>query len=71
MLTGKLMALCRRYLDVAKATLEKEGIKDLYRFSLEPKGESPYDVYFHPNKEEAAQDAESLSAWIRSEFGWN
>ena len=70
MLTGNYMARCRQYLDVAKETLEGLGIRDLYRFSLEPKGESPIDLYYHPNKKEAAVDAERLSAWIRSEFGW-
>ena len=70
MLTGDYMVRCRRYLDVAKSVLEKEGVSGLYRFSFEPKGESSTGVYFHPNKKEALEDAESLSAWIRSEFGW-
>ena len=71
MLTGEYMRKCRQYLDVAKETLEDEGIKDLYRFSLEPDGESPYGINPHPNKEKGLKDAESLSAWIRSEFGWD
>lgn len=71
MLTGEYMVKCRQYLDLVKAILEGEGIKDLYRFSFEPKGESLSNVYYHPVKEEALEDAESLSAWIRSEFGWD
>ncbi len=71
MLTGDYMVKCRQYLDVAKATLETLGERDVYRYSFEPKGESPNGVYFHPNKAEALGDARSLSTWMRSEFGWN
>lgn len=71
MLVGVLMEKCRRYLDAAKDVLEGMGVTDLYRFSFEPKGENPYGLYFHPTKDEAIVDAESLSAWMRSEFGWN
>jgi len=71
MLTGEYMVKCRQYLEIAKDILEGEGVKDLFRFSFEPRGESPYNVVFHPTKEEAHEDAENLSAWIRSEFGWN
>ena len=70
MLIGEEMQKCRRMLDRVKATLEGQGVKDLYRFSLEPKGETPFGIYYHPNREEAVMDAESLSAWIRSELGW-
>lgn len=71
MLLGDYMVKCRLYLDIAKEVLEGMGMTGLYRFSFEPKGESPYGFYFHPTKDEAFVDAESLSAWMRSEFGWN
>jgi hypothetical protein len=71
MLTGEYMVKCRQYLDAVKAALEDEGLKDLYRFSFEPRGESLVGFNPHPVKEEALADAESLSAWIRSEFGWD
>lgn len=71
MLSGDYMVKCRQYLEVVKATLEDEGIKDLYRFSFEPRGDALYGVNPHPIKDEAFEDAEKLSAWIRSEFGWN
>jgi len=71
MLTGDFMIKCRQYLEVAKKVLEGEGVKDLYRFSFDPRGESLYGVYFHPTKDEALADAESLSAWMRLEFGWD
>lgn len=71
MLTGDYMVKCRQYLDTAKAILEDEGVDELYRFSFDPHGESAYNVYYHPTREEAAADAQSLTAWIRSEFGWN
>lgn len=71
MLLGDYMVKCRRFLDVVKKTLEKKGEKGLYRFSFEPRVTLTQGVYFHPNKEEAAEDAESLSAWMRSKFGWN
>lgn len=71
MLTGEYMVKCRQYLDVAKDTLESEGVDGLYRFSLEPRGDSPFGINPHPVKEEALEDAESLSVWIRSEFGWD
>ena len=70
MLTGEYRAKCRRYLNVVKKVLRSQGEKGLYRFSLEPKGDLGYGIYYHPVKEEALADAESLSAWIRSEFGW-
>lgn len=65
MLYGENLVKCRQYLDVAKATLEGEGIMGVYRFSFEP------NQGFHPVKEKALVDAESLSVWIRSEFGWD
>lgn len=71
MLVGENMVKCRHFLDVAKATLESMGVDNLYRFSLEPKGESPNGIYYHPNREESLAHAESLSAWMRSKFGWN
>ena len=71
MLVGDYMIKCRRYLDVSKKILEKRGVKNLYRFSFEPRGDSPFGFVAHPNKEQAAEDAESLSAWMRSKFGWN
>ena len=71
MLVGEYMVKCRQYLDIAKEILEENGLTDLYRFSFEPKGDSPFGYYFHPTKDEAFVDAESLSAWMRSEFGWN
>lgn len=71
MLVRDYLAQCRQDLDVAKKVLEGMGEKDLYRFSFEPKGDSPFGFYFHPTKDEAAVDAERMSAWMRSEFGWN
>ncbi|MBO7412581.1 MAG: hypothetical protein J6U20_02810 [Fibrobacter sp.] len=71
MLVGDYKVKCRRFLDVVKKTLESRGEKGLYRLSLEPKGTAEHGVYFHPNKEEATADAETLSAWMRSKFGWN
>lgn len=71
MLVRDYLAQCRQDLDVAKEVLEGMGEKDLYRFSFEPKGDSPFGFYFHPTKDEAAVDAERMSAWMRSEFGWN
>jgi len=71
MLSAEYLVKCRQYLDVAKATLENDGMNGLYRFSLEPRGDSPFGINPHPVKEEALEDAESLSAWIRSEFGWD
>ena len=71
MLGGTFMARCRRYLDRAKEILEGMGLTDLYRFSFDPKGEAPAELNRHPTKDEAIIDAESLSAWMRSEFGWN
>ena len=71
MLTGEYMVKCRQYLDVVKETLEKEGVAGLYRFSFEPRGDSPYGLVPHPLKDEAREDAEKLSAWMRSELGWN
>ena len=71
MLVGDYKTQCRRFLNVAKKILEKRGVKNLYRFSFEPRGDSPLGFVGHPNKEKAAEDAENLSAWIRSEFGWN
>ena len=65
MLHEEHLVKCRQYLDVAKATLEGEGIMGVYRFSFEP------NQGFHPVKEKALVDAESLSVWIRSEFGWD
>ena len=70
MLTGEYMVKCRRYLDAVKKVLKNQGEKELYRFSLEPKGDLGNGIYYHPVKTEALADAESLSAWIRSEFGW-
>ena len=70
MLTGKNKVKCRRYLDAVKKVLKNQGEKELYRFSLEPKGDLGNGIYYHPVKTEALADAESLSAWIRSEFGW-
>jgi hypothetical protein len=70
MLTGGLMVQCRQYLDIVKATLESRGIGDLYRFSLDPRGDNPFGINFHPTQKEAAEDARKLSAWIRSKFGW-
>lgn len=70
MLTGKNKVKCRRYLDAVKKVLKNQGEKNLYRFSLEPRGDSPEGLVAHPNKEQAAEDAKKLSAWIRSEFGW-
>lgn len=71
MLGGVYMIKCREFLDIAKGILEALGETDLYRFSFEPKGESPYGYYYHPTKDEAAADAKLMSAWMRSEFGWN
>ena len=71
MLTGENMVKCRQYLDMAKKVLEGEGVKDLYRFSFDPRGDSSFGLNPHPVKVEALADAESLSAWIRSEFGWD
>lgn len=71
MLVRDYLVQCRLYLDVAKEVLDGMGETEVYRFSLEPKGDSPFGYYFHPTKDEADADAESLSAWIRSEFGWN
>ena len=71
MLGGVYMIKCREFLDIAKGILEALGETDLYRFSFEPKGESPYGYYFHPTMDEAAADAKLMSAWMRSEFGWN
>lgn len=71
MLVGEYMAKCRRYLDRSKEILEEMGVTDLFRFSLEPKGENPLGLNSHPTKDKAIVDAESLSAWMRSEFGWN
>lgn len=71
MLSAEYLVKCRQYLDVAKAALENDGMNGLYRFSLEPRGDSPFGINPHPVKEEALEDAESLSAWIRSEFGWD
>ena len=59
MLIGEEMQKCRRMLDRVKAMLEGQGVKDLFRFSLEPKVVTPFGIYYHPNKEEAAMDAES------------
>ena len=70
MLTGELMVQCRQYLDIVKASLESRGIGDLYRFSLDPRGDNPFGINFHPTQKEAAEDARKLSAWIRSKFGW-
>lgn len=70
MLVGDYKTKCRRFLNEAKKILEKKGEKNLYRFSLEPRGDSPKGFVAHPNKEQAAEDAKKLSAWIRSEFGW-
>lgn len=71
MLVGVYKTKCRQFLNVVKKTLESEGVKGLYRFSFEPKGTSAHGFYYHPNKKEAAADADSLSAWMRSKFGWN
>ena len=71
MLTENFLVKSRQYLNVAKGVLEGRGVRDLYRFSLEPKGESPIGVYYHPVKDEASADAEILSAWMRSEFDWD
>ena len=71
MLSGEYMVKCRQYLDVVKATLEGEGMEGLYRFTFEPRAEALYGINPHPVKAEALEDAESLSAWIRSEFGWD
>ena len=71
MLTGYFMVKSRQYLNVAKEVLEGRGVKDLFRFSFEPKGESPSGVYYHPVKDEAVADAERLSDWMRSEFNWD
>ena len=71
MLTGEYMVMCRQYLDLVKETLEKEGLTGLYRFSFEPRENSSHGLDPHPVTDEAREDAEKLSAWMRSEFGWN
>lgn len=71
MLLGDYMVKCRQFLDVVKARLEDMGETDLYRFSFEPRDVSRNRLDYHPVKEKAAEDAEKLSAWMRSEFGWN
>lgn len=71
MLTGLYMEECRRALDAAKQTLENQGLNGIYRFSFEPRGDSPSYLYFHPTKIEALEDATRMSAWMRSEFGWD
>lgn len=71
MLTGDYMVRCRKYLDEAKRILEDDGETGLYRYSFEPRSESPFGVRPHPDKAESAENADSLSSWMRSEFGWN
>ena len=71
MLLGDYMVKCREFLDVVKARLEGMGESGLYRFSFEPRKKSQNRLDYHPVKEMAAEDAEKLSAWMRSEFDWD
>ena len=65
------MVKCREFLDVVKARLEGMGESGLFRFSFEPRKKSQNRLDYHPVKEMAAEDAEKLSAWMRSEFDWD
>lgn len=70
MLTGNYMVKCRSYLDKVKSSLEALGLNGLYRYSLQPSGVASNGVLDHPDKAEAARHADSLSSWMRFNFGW-